>query len=36
MPLYKEDRVLEKRFDGEWIHQGFIDYVFKKGGHVNE
>lgn len=28
--IYKEDRVLERRFEGEWIRQGFIDYIFKK------
>ncbi|WP_340395115.1 class I SAM-dependent methyltransferase [Paenibacillus sp. FSL E2-0177] len=28
--LYKEDRVLERKFEGEWIRQGFNDYIYKK------
>jgi ubiquinone/menaquinone biosynthesis C-methylase UbiE len=28
--IYKEDRVLERKFEGEWIRQGFIDYIYKK------
>ncbi|MFZ5966925.1 MAG: class I SAM-dependent methyltransferase [Bacillota bacterium] len=28
--LYKEDRVLERIFEGERIRQGFIDYIVKK------
>lgn len=28
--IYKEDRVLERMFEGEWIRQGFIDYIYKK------
>ncbi|WP_340393457.1 class I SAM-dependent methyltransferase [Paenibacillus sp. FSL E2-0190] len=28
--LYKEDRVLERKFEGERIRQGFIDYIYKK------
>lgn len=28
--IYKEDRVLEREFEGEWIRQGFIDYIYKK------
>ncbi|MEK3662170.1 class I SAM-dependent methyltransferase [Paenibacillus sp. FSL F4-0236] len=28
--IYKEDRVLERKFEGEWIRQGFIDYIYIK------
>lgn len=28
--LYKEDRVLERIFEGERIRQGFVDYIVKK------
>ncbi|PAB60442.1 class I SAM-dependent methyltransferase [Anaeromicrobium sediminis] len=28
--LYKEDRVLERIYEGERIRQGFIDYIVKK------
>ncbi|WP_379126763.1 class I SAM-dependent methyltransferase [Paenibacillus sp. sgz500958] len=28
--LYKEDRVVERIFDGEWIRQGFVDYIARK------
>ncbi|WP_405173671.1 class I SAM-dependent methyltransferase [Paenibacillus sp. FSL H8-0260] len=28
--IYKEDRVLERKFEGEWIRQGFIDYIYRK------
>ncbi|WP_307587310.1 class I SAM-dependent methyltransferase [Paenibacillus wynnii] len=28
--LYKEDRVLERIFNGERIRQGFVDYIVKK------
>lgn len=28
--IYKEDRVPERRFEGEWIRQGFIDYILQK------
>jgi ubiquinone/menaquinone biosynthesis C-methylase UbiE len=28
--LYKEDRVLERIYEGEKIRQGFIDYIVKK------
>ncbi|MCL6602931.1 MAG: class I SAM-dependent methyltransferase [Paenibacillus sp.] len=28
--LYKEDRVLERIFEGERIRQGFVDYIAKK------
>lgn len=28
--IYKEDRVFERKFEGEWIRQGFIDYIYKK------
>ncbi|AIQ22424.1 class I SAM-dependent methyltransferase [Paenibacillus sp. FSL H7-0737] len=28
--IYKEDRVLERKFEGEWIRQGFIDYIYEK------
>lgn len=28
--IYKEDRVLERSFEGNWIRQGFIDYILKK------
>lgn len=28
--IYKEDRVLERIFEGKKIRQGFIDYTFKK------
>lgn len=28
--VYKEDRVLERKFEGEWIRQGFIDYIYIK------
>lgn len=29
--LYKEERILERIFEGERIKQGYIDYVVKKG-----
>ncbi|MNE62983.1 hypothetical protein D3C80_1583050 [compost metagenome] len=28
--IYKEDRVLERIFEGERIRQGFIDYILMK------
>lgn len=28
--IYKEDRVLERSFEGKWIRQGFIDYILRK------
>lgn len=28
--LYKEDRVLERIFEGKQIRQGFVDYILKK------
>lgn len=28
--LYKEDRVLERMYEGNWIRQGFVDYIAKK------
>lgn len=28
--LFKETRVVERIFEGEWIKQGFIDYIIRK------
>lgn len=28
--LYKEDRVLERQYNGELIRQGFVDYIVRK------
>ncbi|MEK4058793.1 MULTISPECIES: hypothetical protein [Paenibacillus] len=28
--LYKEDRVLERIYDGQLITQGFVDYIVQK------
>jgi ubiquinone/menaquinone biosynthesis C-methylase UbiE len=31
MILYKENRIIERIYEGEKIKQGYIDYIVKKG-----
>ena len=33
--IYKENRVLERIYEGEKIRQGFVDYVVKKSADKN-